>query len=122
MRTVAKPSGLSAPHQTVQAQSPREQWALRLFDALWQRYRERVSYVRDYERVLSSLGATFVNDHIAFRTITCQQPTAGIVTLARVFEALGYQAAGCYTFPDKHLGAIHYQHPRPGFPKLLISE
>ncbi len=122
IRADAKKSQLSAPHQTVQAQTPREQFLIRLFDALWLRYRERVSYVRDYERVVTSLGATFVNDHIAFRTIACQQPTAGIVTLARVFEALGYQAAGCYTFPDKHLGAIHYQHPRPGFPKLFISE
>src|SRR5690606_3143063 len=26
------------------------------------------------------------------------------------------------TFPDKHLQAIHYQHPHPEFPKLFISE
>ncbi len=121
-RPAAKTSQLSAPHQTVEATTARERLLIRLFDALWLRYRERVSYVRDYEGVVTSLGATFVNDHIAFRTIAAQQPTAGIVTLARVFEALGYQAAGCYTFPDKHLGAIHYQHPRPGFPKLFISE
>src|SRR5262245_38396588 len=113
---------LSAPHQTVQAETQREQFLIELFDALWLRYRERVSYVRDYEQVVTSLGATFVNDHIAFRTIAAQQPTVGIATLARVFEALGYQAAGCYAFPDKHLGAIHYQHARLGLPKLLISE
>jgi hypothetical protein len=113
---------LSAPHQTLEPQTPRERLAIELFDALWRRYRERVSYVRDYEAVVSQLGATFVNDHIAFRTIATQQPTVGIATLARVFEALGYQAAGCYAFPDKHLGAIHYQHPRAGFPKLFISE
>ncbi len=121
-RTAAKPAPLSAPHQTVEATTARERLLIRLFDALWLRYRERVSYVRDYEQVVTSLGATFVNDHIAFRTIAAQQPTAGIVTLARIFEALGYQAAGCYTFPDKHLGAIHYQHSRAGFPKLFISE
>src|SRR5262249_45406855 len=100
----------------------RERLLVELFDALWLRYRERVSYVRDYEQVVTSLGATFVNDHIAFRTVAAQQPTVGIATLARVFEALGYQAAGCYVFPDKRLGAIHYQHARPGLPKLFISE
>jgi hypothetical protein len=113
---------LSAPHQTLEPRTPRERLTVELFDALWQRYRERVAYVREYERVVSDFGATFVNDHIAFRTIAAQQPTAGIATLSRVFEALGYAAAGCYTFPDKHLGAIHYQHPKPGFPKLFISE
>lgn len=113
---------LSAPHQTVSAETPAERFTLELFDALWLRYRERVSYVRDYERVVASLGGTFVNDHIAFRTIAAQQPAVGIATLARLFEALGYQAAGCYTFADKHLGAIHLQHPRAGFPKLFVSE
>src|SRR5690606_18500646 len=36
--------------------------------------------------------------------------------------ALGYRAQGCYHFPDKHLAAIHFQHPHPEFPKLFISE
>ena len=33
----------------------------------------------------------------------------GIFTTSRVFEALGYRAAECYSFEDKHLGAIYYQ-------------
>ena len=33
----------------------------------------------------------------------------GIFSSARVFEALGYRAAECYSFEDKHLGAIYYQ-------------
>jgi hypothetical protein len=81
-----------------------------------------VSYVRDYERVISAAGATFVNDHIAFRTLAGQRPLTGISTLSRIFEALGYVAAGCYNFPDKHLNAIHLQHANPSFPKLFISE
>src|SRR5688572_26077206 len=120
-KKAAKPSELSTPHRVVQAADRRERFALELFDALWQRYRERVSFVRDYEGVVRQAGATFVNDHIAFRTIACQQPATGISTLSRVFEALGYMSAGCYNFPDKHLGSLHYQHANPAFPKLFIS-
>ena len=49
----------------------------RFFDRLWDRYRERVSYVRDYEKVIAEHGATFVNDHIAFRTFATQEPLGG---------------------------------------------
>jgi hypothetical protein len=118
--TSAQPT--SGPHQRISAPSPRERFALDLFDILWDRYRQRVSYVRDYEQLIARHGATFVNDHIAFRTLATQQPACGIASVSRLFEALGYQAAGCYHFPDKHLGAIHYQHPNPQFPKLFVSE
>ena len=100
----------------------RERFTFRLFERLWEQYRERVSYVQVYERVVREAGATFVNDHIAFRTFALQEPTAGIVSLSRVFEALDYRPAGVYHFPDKHLNAIHYQHHRADFPKLFISE
>ena len=118
----AKRTRLSTPHQVIKASGRRERFVLELLDALWQRYCRRVSYVRDYEAVVRDVGATFVNDHLAFRTIACQQPTTGIASLSRIFQALGYQAAGCYTFADKHLGAYHFQHTNPDFPKLFISE
>jgi hypothetical protein len=35
---------------------------------------------------------------------------------------LGYRAADCYNFEDKHLNAIYFQHPQPNFPKVFISE
>lgn len=110
------------PHAAIDARDGRDRLLLELFDLLWDRYRQRVSYVATYERVVAAAGAVFVNDHIAFRTFACQQPTIGIHTLARVFEALGYRAAGCYDFPDKHLTAVHFQHPQAAFPKLFISE
>jgi len=110
------------PHGCIDVANDRERFAVQLFDVLWDRYRGRVSYVRDYEQVIAAAGATFVNDHIAFRTLAGQRPLAGISTLSRIFEALGYLAAGCYNFPDKHLNAIHYQHANPAFPKLFISE
>ena len=78
--------------------------------------------MQTYEKVIREAKATFVNDHIAFRTFATQQPLAGIATISRVFEALGYRAAGSYHFDDKQLSAIHFQHANPQFPKLFISE
>jgi hypothetical protein len=110
------------PHQAIAAETERERFTLALFDRLWEQYRQRVSYVQIYEQVVAVAGATFVNDHIAFRTIANQSPQTGIASLSRIFEALDYRPAGVYHFPDKHLNAIHYQHAHPEFPKLFISE
>ncbi len=112
----------NGPHHRLAGDDPREQFCCRLFDRLWERYRERVSYAAVYEDVVAQAGATFENDHIAFRSFACQRPTTGIVSLARIFEALGYHAANTYQFPDKQLGAIHYQHPNSRLPKLFVSE
>ena len=115
-------TAIVGPHRKIAAADPRERFALEVFDTLWDRYRRRVEYVQTYERMIAEAGATFVNDHIAFRTFACQRPLTGIASISRVFEALGYQAAGCYSFDDKHLAAIHFQHVNPQFPKLFISE
>ncbi len=93
-----------------------------LFERLLTSYRERVSYVRDYQQVVASAGGSFVNDHLAFRTFAWQEPTAGIHSIARPFEALGYRAAACYQFPDKHLSAQHLEPPAADLPKLFVSE
>jgi len=113
---------LSPPHREIKAASRRERFTLDLFDTLWRHYRDRVVHVRTYERIVHEAGAMFVNDHIAFRTFACQNPSVGIASVARIFEALGYSAGAIYSFPDKHVGSIYYQHPNPGFPKLFISE
>ncbi|HUG90481.1 MAG TPA: DUF1338 domain-containing protein [Planctomycetaceae bacterium] len=113
---------IRGPHQKIAAADDRERFALLLFDTLWDRYRERVAHVGTYERVIAEAGATFVNDHIAFRTFACQRPLTGIASISRIFETLGYRGAGCYNFDDKHLTAIHYEHPNRDFPKLFISE
>ncbi len=120
--TDERAEAIIGPHRDIPTDSPTERWTCDLFDRLWDRYRSRVSYVADYERVVAAAGATFVNDHIAFRTLATQSPATGIHGLARIFDALGYRAAGCYSFVDKHLSAIHFQHPNPQFPKLFISE
>lgn len=118
----ATSTAASGPHQAIAVQTERERFAAELFDILWDRYRSRVSYVVEYEKLVGEAGATFVNDHIAFRSFACQRPATGIPSISRVFESLGYRAAGSYHFEDKQLSAIHYQHPNSQFPKLFISE
>lgn len=110
------------PHARIPVDSARDALLVRFLDRLWQRYRQRVPWVRTYEDLIAAHGGTFVNDHIAFRTLACQHPFCGIPSLSRLFEAFGYTPAACYQFPDKHLSAIHLQHPNPLFPKLFISE
>jgi hypothetical protein len=112
----------TGPHAAIPVATARERFAARLFDTLWDTYRRRVSYVQTYEQVIRKAGATFTNDHIAFRTFACQQPQTGIATVSRIFEALGYRAAASYHFEDKQLSAIHFQHANPQFPKLFVSE
>src|SRR5688572_17795446 len=113
---------LQAPHQQIKVQSDKESFLVQLFDTLYARYRERMDYVRKYEEVVQAHGGTFVNDHIAFRTLASQKPAVGHFMIARIFEALGYSSAACYEFPDKHFSSIHYQHPNPQFPKLFITQ
>jgi uncharacterized glyoxalase superfamily metalloenzyme YdcJ len=95
-----------------------------LFHSLWERYRSRVSYVRDYERMVREHGAAFVNDHIAFRTLgtTVGTHQIGMVSLAVLFRPLGFLPVGAYEFKEKRLRAVHLQHPEPSFPKLFVSE
>jgi 2-oxoadipate dioxygenase/decarboxylase-like protein len=112
----------NGPHAAIAVSTARERFCAELFDRLWDRYRQRVSYVQTYEKVIQQAKATFVNDHIAFRTFATQQPLAGIATISRIFGALGYRAAGSYHFDDKQLSAIHFQHSNQQFPKLFISE
>ena len=115
-------TAIIGPHRGIPVSTAREKFCAQLFDTLWDRYRQRVSYVQTYEQVIKQAGATFVNDHIAFRTFATQQPLAGIASISRVFEALGYRAAGSYHFDDKQLSAIHFQHANQQFPKLFVSE
>lgn len=110
------------PHARIPVHSTRDELLARFLDRLWVRYRDRVPYVQAYEELIARHGGTFVNDHIAFRTLACQRPSCGIHSLSRLFEAFGYTSAACYQFPDKHLSAIHLQHPNGLFPKLFISE
>src|SRR5690349_19367910 len=81
-------TAILGPHRGIASSEPREQFTADLLDRLWDVYRSRVAYVRTYEQVVRDAGATFVNDHIAFRTFAAQRPLTGIASLSRVFEAL----------------------------------
>lgn len=95
-----------------------------LLSRLWDDYCARVAHARRYGELVAAQSGRVVNDHIAYRTFnapTGAQP-AGIPSISRVIEPLGYTAAGSYEFTDKHLTARHYQHPDPIMPKIFISQ
>ncbi len=109
----------------------RAQIARQLWHTLWQDYSRRVKYARIYQQMIEEAGGSIANDHIAFRSLRLSADTAnsqinlGIPYVAGIAEALGYEVAGEYEFPDKYLYARHYRHPeQEGFdlPKLFISE
>ncbi|AVH72458.1 DUF1338 domain-containing protein [Nostoc sp. 'Lobaria pulmonaria (5183) cyanobiont'] len=105
--------------------------ALDLWKLLWQEYSARVNYARTYQQMITAAGGTVANDHIAFRSLRLLVDTPqgqlnlGINYLGQLAEALGYVAAGEYTFAQTHLYARHYCHPQQeefNLPKLFISE
>ena len=109
----------------------RPQIAQALWDTLWQTYRDRVPYARQYETMILEAEGTVANDHIAFRTLGMGIEGArgvtrlGIAYLEPLIQWLGYEQAGEYHFPDRHLYARHYRHPQQdefNLPKLFISE
>ncbi|QIR35390.1 DUF1338 domain-containing protein [Tolypothrix sp. PCC 7910] len=107
------------------------QIALHLYSSLWEEYSTRVSYARTYQQMITAVGGTVANDHIALRSLrlSLDTPTGkvnlGINYLEQLATALGYIAAGEYIFPETHLYARHYSHPQQAefdLPKLFISE
>ena len=96
----------------------------RLLDSLWLKYIQRVSYAKTYAQLVQSKGGKVVNDHIAFRTfntITGKQPH-GIGGIWHILDAFDYKPSGNYTFTEKKLHAVHFQHPDPQFPKIFVSQ
>jgi len=91
-----------------------------LLARLWEDYRNINPQAGRIHALLSSRGETVVNDHVAFRTF--EHPAVGMAALAPPFLAAGYSQAGTYDFPDKHLRAVHLEHPDPALPKIFISE
>jgi hypothetical protein len=105
--------------------------ALNLWKLLWQEYSTRVNHARTYQQMITAAGGSVANDHIAFRSLRLLvdspqgQLNLGIDYIAQLAEALGYVAAGEYTFAQTHLYARYYRHPQQeefNLPKLFISE
>jgi hypothetical protein len=91
-----------------------------LLDALWRDYVASTPQAAKIHALLSARGETIINDHVALRTYGVAG--IGIDTLARPFEALGWQARDRYRFDDKHLVARYWRHADPALPKVFISE
>lgn len=96
-----------------------------LLDRLWEDYAARVPYAKVYQNMLAELGGTFVNDHMAFRSLAIRvgEHDLGIQKVKRIWDALGFEERGAIDFPDTHLFARYVQHPtEPDFPKIFISQ
>ena len=104
--------------------STKERFTHDLLQLLWNDYAERVTYARTYQKMLEELGATFVNDHMAFRTLGVEinGHNLGIPAVRRVWDALGFVERGALEFPDTHLFARYVQHSLADFPRIFISE
>lgn len=102
----------------------KKQFAKDLLDLMWEDYAARVPYAKTYQNMLAELGGTFVNDHMAFRTLalTVGGHDLGIGIVKRIWDALGFQERGAIEFPDTHLFARYVQHEEPDFPKIFVSE
>ncbi|MBN1819244.1 MAG: DUF1338 domain-containing protein [Prolixibacteraceae bacterium] len=95
-----------------------------LLDELWQQYLRRVSYAREYSRLILEKGGNIVNDHIAFRSLnthTGEQPE-GIRAFKHILDCLEYEPVSKYRFHQKKLNAVHFEHPDPMFPKIFVSQ
>ncbi|WP_163322906.1 DUF1338 domain-containing protein [Draconibacterium mangrovi] len=95
-----------------------------LLTRLWVMYLDRVSYAREYQRLVNEKGGSVVNDHIAFRTFnthTGEQPE-GIRAIKHIISCLEYVPVEKYNFKKKKLNAVHFEHPDPMFPKLFVSQ
>jgi len=91
-----------------------------VLDALWRDYVASTPQAARVHALLTARGEQIRNDHVALRTYGIAG--IGIESLARPFEALGWEARDTYRFADKHLVARYWQHPDKALPKIFISE
>lgn len=92
----------------------------KLLNEMWIDYCQLNPAAKKIYDLFIAEGETVLNDHIALRTINL--PGLGIESLARQFQAFGYEAKGEYHFVEKKLYAKHYEHTDEKMPKIFISE
>ena len=104
--------------------SAKEEFTSQLLHLLWEEYASRVAYARTYQNLLAEMGGTFVNDHLAFRSLALEANGTylGIRNVQRIFDALEFSEKGQIDFHETHLLARYFQHPAPNFPRIFISE
>ena len=94
---------------------------LDVFDILWKDYTLQNPSAKAVHDLFTQAGEEVKNDHIAFRTF--DDSRMNIQILSRKFIKNGYVKKGDYVFDDKHLNAIHLEHPDlEDAPRVFISE
>lgn len=92
-----------------------------LFNALWKEYNLQNPTAQVIHDLFIKEKELVVNDHVAFRTF--DDARMNIKILAKKFLELGYEYSGSYKFEDKHLNAVHLEHPSiDDAPRVFISE
>ena len=92
-----------------------------IFQKLWKEYTNQNPSAQLVHDLFTKENEIVVNDHVAFRTF--DDPRMNIKILAKKFIKAGYKFVGKYVFDDKHLNAVHLEHPtEENAPKVFISE
>ena len=92
-----------------------------IFNELWKRYTAQNPSAQAIHDLFTKEGENVINDHVAFRTF--DDPRMNIQILAKKFVKAGYEYKGEYKFEDKHLNAVHLEHPsEENAPRVFISE
>ncbi len=91
------------------------------FAQLWQQYIDLCPQILTIDKLFFKNGEKkIVNDHVAFRTLACN--SVGLAQLIPLLESLNYHVKEYYDFKEKHLNAVHLEHPDSQAPKIFISE
>ena len=92
-----------------------------IFNELWKRYTAQNPSAQAIHDLFTKEGENVINDHVAFRTF--DDPRMNIQVLSKKFLKAGYEFKGEYVFEDKHLKAVHLEHPsEKNAPRVFISE
>ncbi len=92
-----------------------------IFQKLWAAYTDQNPSAQLIHDLFTKENEIIVNDHVAFRTF--DDPRMNIKVLAKKFLKAGYKFVGEYVFEDKHLNAVHLEHPsEENAPRVFISE
>ncbi|WP_461643678.1 2-oxoadipate dioxygenase/decarboxylase family protein [Labilibaculum euxinus] len=92
-----------------------------IFHRLWKEYTKQNPSAQAIHDLFTKEGEQVINDHVAFRTF--DDPRMNIQVLAKKFLKAGYEYKGEYVFEDKHLNAVHLEHPsEENAPRVFISE
>lgn len=92
-----------------------------IFHLLWKEYTKQNPSAQAIHDLFTKEGEQVINDHVAFRTFDDKR--MNIQILAKKFIKAGYEYKEEYTFTDKHLKAVHLEHPSDeNAPRVFISE